>query len=300
MSDVVVVTGATGQQGGAVARRLLGAGVPVRALVRRPDSDAAKAIEAAGAELVAADLTDPASLEPALRGARAVFSVQTPDLADLGSDSERIQGENLVAAAREAGVSQYVHSSVAGVGDYVRQAAVGRAEEWNTHYWGSKSRVGQLLPESGFESWTELRPSFFMENLVRPSIWFEGMTGESIVTVVRAETLLPVVAVEDIGTAAAAAFADPVRFNGTALDLAGDIRTLPELAAALTAAGAPARVEVVTADEAKARGMVPELIDNQHRLNTYQNPAHPALAAALGIATTTFEKWASRTFGASQ
>ncbi|WBQ03735.1 SDR family oxidoreductase [Kribbella sp. CA-293567] len=298
MSDVVVVTGATGQQGGAVARRLLAAGVPVRALVRRPESEAAKAIAAAGAELVTADLTDPASLGPALRGARAVFSVQTPDLADLSSDTEWIQGENLVAAAREAGVAQYVHSSVAGVGDYVRQAAMGRAAEWSTHYWGSKSRVGQLLPESGFESWTELRPAFFMENLVRPSIWFEGMTGESIVTVVSAQSRLPLIAVQDVGTAAAAAFADPVRFNGIALDLAGDIRTLPELAAILTAAGAPARVEVVAADEAKTRGMMPELIDNQERLNTYQNPAHPALAAALGIPTTTFETWASKRFAA--
>ncbi|ADB29232.1 NmrA family protein [Kribbella flavida DSM 17836] len=300
MSDVVVVTGATGQQGGAVARRLLAAGVPVRALVRRPETAAAKAIAQAGAELVTADLTDPTSLGSALRGARAVFSVQTPDLADLGSDSERSQGENLVAAAREAGVAQYVHTSVAGVGDYVRQAAVGRTEGWSTHYWGSKARVGQLLPESGFESWTELRPAFFMENLLRPSIWFEGMTGEAIVTVVSPQTRLPVVAVQDIGTAAAAAFADPVRFNGVALDLAGDIRTLPELAARLTAVGAPARVEVVAAEEAKARGMVPELIDNQQWLNTYQNPARPALAAALGIPTTTFETWASEKFTAPE
>ncbi|MFF0344694.1 NmrA family NAD(P)-binding protein [Kribbella sp. NPDC004875] len=68
MSDVVVVTGATGQQGGSVARRLLADGVPVRALVRRPDADAARAIEAAGAELVVGDLTDRGSLPPGARG----------------------------------------------------------------------------------------------------------------------------------------------------------------------------------------------------------------------------------------
>ncbi|MEV4360877.1 NmrA family NAD(P)-binding protein [Nonomuraea sp. NPDC049625] len=74
----VLVTGATGQQGGATARALLAAGVPVRALVRDPATDRAKAVEALGAELVTGDLHDRDSVIRAARGARAVFSVQMP------------------------------------------------------------------------------------------------------------------------------------------------------------------------------------------------------------------------------
>src|SRR5690242_8452187 len=207
MTDLVLVTGATGQQGGIVARRLLADGVPVRALVRRPASDAAQAIAAEGAELVVGDLTDRTTLAPALNGVRAVFSLQTPDLDDLTSDAERIGGLNLVAAAREAGVEQFVHSSVSGIAKFLEEDAAGRAEAWGTpHYWHSKAAVGLALPAAGFQSWTELRPAFFTTNLVRPSIWFENLTGETIVTAIDADKPLAVVVPQDIGSAAAAAF----------------------------------------------------------------------------------------------
>lgn len=259
-----------------MARRLLADGVPVRALVRQPASDAAKSLAAAGAELVTADLTDRASLEPALSGARAVFSVQTPDINDLASDVERVNGLNLVEAARRAGVSQFVPSAVARLGSFLRQAALGKAAEWgNSRYWESKAVVGQALPDAGFASWTEFRPAFFMSNLTRPSIWFENQTGETIVTAVDPDKPLAVVAVQDIGTAAAAAFADPLRFHGHAIELASDVLSLNEMAAALTAAGAPARVEAVTPEQGKARGMLPELIDNQVGMNNAEITATP-------------------------
>lgn len=85
-------------------------------------SEGAKAIEALGASLVLGNLNDSESLLAAATGVRAVFSVQTPDLADLNSDSERLQGENLVEAAKAAHVAQFVHSSVSGSGEYHRNA----------------------------------------------------------------------------------------------------------------------------------------------------------------------------------
>ncbi|MFF0344695.1 NmrA family NAD(P)-binding protein [Kribbella sp. NPDC004875] len=227
-----------------------------------------------------------------------MFSVQTPDLSDLGSDVERINGLNLVDAAREAGVEQFVHSSVAGLREFLDRAASGRAPAWgNPHYWNSKAAVGLALPHAGFRYWTELRPAFFMSNLIRPSIWFEDLTGETIVTAVDADKPLAVVATQDIGAAAAAAFADPVRFHEQAVDLAGDVLSLAEMAAALTAAGDPARVETVTVEQGVARGMLPLLLENQVGMNATGISADPAVATSFGIPLTSFATWAAQQSG---
>jgi uncharacterized protein YbjT (DUF2867 family) len=298
MTDLVLVTGATGQQGGIVARHLLADGVRVRALVRRPDAAAARAIEAAGAELVVGDLTDRASLGPALSGVRAVFSLQSPDLKDPGSDVERINGLNLVDAAREAGVEQFVHSSVAGIGAFLAEARAGRAEAWgDPHYWHSKAAVGLALPGAGFRSWTDFRPAFFTSNLIRPSIWFENLTGEALVTAIDADKPLAVFAPQDIGTAVAAALADPARFHEQTIELAGELLSLKEMAVALTAAGEPTHVETVTAEQGKARGMLPQLMDNQVGMNDRSSTADPGFAAAYDIPLTSFADWARKHYG---
>lgn len=224
-----------------------------------------------------------------------MFSLQTPDLNDLGSDVERVNGLNLVQAAREAGVEQFVHSSVAGLGTFLEQAAEGRAEEWGVpHYWDSKAAVGLALPEAGFRSWTEFRPAFFTTNLVRPSIWFEDLTGETIVTTINADKPLAVVAPEDIGAAVAAAFADPARFHEQVIELASELLSLREMAAALTTASDPARVETVTAEQGIGRGMLPQLMDNQLGMNNRENTADPAVATGFGIPLTSFATWAAQ------
>ncbi|GAA2793208.1 NmrA family NAD(P)-binding protein [Nonomuraea dietziae] len=107
----ILVTGATGRQGGATAARLLEAGWPVRALVRDPDAPAAKALEAEGAELRAGNLDDPGSLAEAVAGVHGVFGV-TPD--DLEVEREVRRGRALVDAAAAAGVSHFVFASVGG------------------------------------------------------------------------------------------------------------------------------------------------------------------------------------------
>ena len=112
--DRVLVTGATGRQGGATARALLAAGVPVRALVRDPSTDRPRSVAALGAELVTGDLDDRDSLVRAAQGARAVFSVQMPamDGDTIDFDGELAQGVNLIEGALAAEVPQFVHTSV--------------------------------------------------------------------------------------------------------------------------------------------------------------------------------------------
>src|SRR5690349_10787948 len=109
---IIVVTGAAGQQGGAVARRLLAGGWKVRALTRDAHKPAAQALIAVGAEIVQADNQDRASLEQAMQGAYGVFSVQNYWLPGVGAEGEVQQGKNTADAAKTAGIRHFVYSSV--------------------------------------------------------------------------------------------------------------------------------------------------------------------------------------------
>jgi uncharacterized protein YbjT (DUF2867 family) len=106
---VVLVTGATGNQGGATARHLLAAGWRVRALVRDDTTPAAAGLAAAGAELVRGDLDDQASIAAMAGGAYGVYSVQS------ANGNEIAQGKAVAAAAKAEGVQHLVYSSVGGV-----------------------------------------------------------------------------------------------------------------------------------------------------------------------------------------
>ena len=104
----VLVIGATGQQGGATARHLLGRDRMVRALVRDPASPAARALRRAGADLVVGDLDDPASLLTAMKGAHGVFLVLTmmvgPRISPEGVAAEERRGQAVADLARESGI----------------------------------------------------------------------------------------------------------------------------------------------------------------------------------------------------
>src|SRR2546429_9509333 len=108
--NLIVVTGATGKQGGATARELLAKGHKVRAMTRKPDSPAARAIAKLGAEIVAGDLDDAASLQRSLAGAWGVFAVQ--NTWEAGVEREEEQGKRIAELARKAGIQHYVYTSV--------------------------------------------------------------------------------------------------------------------------------------------------------------------------------------------
>jgi len=111
IDEPYTVTGATGVQGGALARLLLDRGLPVRALTRNPSAPVAQALRDRGVEIVYADFDDQPSLEAAFRGSPAVFLMGTPFATDV--DTELKQGVTAVDAAVTAGVPHLVFSSVA-------------------------------------------------------------------------------------------------------------------------------------------------------------------------------------------
>lgn len=290
-SAPVLVTGATGRQGGATARALLAAGTGVRALVRNPAADRAQAVEALGAELVTGDLDDRDSLIRAAEGARAVFSVQMPDLTGRGFAGEVAQAANLIEGARTAGVPQFVHTSVSGAGQHGAWVA-GR---WSflQPYYAAKAGIQDRVREAGFAHWTLIKPGYFMENLLPSAeIMFPRGVEGGLVTVLKPHTRLSLVAADDIGRAAAAAVAEPERFGGIELELASDHLAMAEIAEVLSRnLGTGLTAPDMTEDEATAAGM-PAMGVAQAMLNEFGHPARPEFARELGIPLTSFEEWA--------
>lgn len=218
-NELILVTGATGQQGGAVARELLAKGRKVRALTRQPESEKARELKRLGAEIVQGDLDDPASIERALKGAWGAFSVQNSW--EAGVEKEEAQGMRFTETARRAGLQHFVYTSV---GSAHRKTGIPHFE--------NKARVEAKVRSAGFPSYAIIRPVFFMENLTSP--WFLPAIQEGTLAVgIRPETRLQMIAVKDIGKYGAWAFEQHEKLNGRSIDIAGDERTMPEAAAIL-------------------------------------------------------------------
>lgn len=212
---LVLVTGGTGNQGGAVAHELLGAGFAVRALVRDPEKPAAKELESAGAELVKGDMDDRASLDAAVRGMAGVFSVQ--NFWEAGAEGEMRQGKALADAAADAGVEHFVYSSVGGAD---RDSGV-------SHF-DSKWQVEQHIGSLGLRA-TVLRPVFLMENFTSPI--YRGALGNGVLPLaVTPDTEIQMIASRDVGVFARIAFERPGEFIGQALEIAGDVNTAAQAA----------------------------------------------------------------------
>lgn len=215
-TDRILITGATGKQGGAVARELLAKGHKVHALTRNPDGAAAAELKSLGAEVVRGDLDDASSLEHALAGAWGLFAVQ--NTWEAGVEREEEQGKRLAEVARRAGVKHFVYSSV---GSAHKRTGIPHFE--------NKARVEETIRGLGFPSYVILRPVFFMENLASP--WFlPGIQQGQLAVGMEPTTPLQMIAVRDIGKYGAWAFERHAELNGRAIDIAGDRLTMPEAA----------------------------------------------------------------------
>jgi uncharacterized protein YbjT (DUF2867 family) len=214
------VTGATGQQGGAVARKLLEDGWKVRALTRDVNKPAAQQLAALGAEIVAGDLDTRAELDAAFQGAYGVFSVQNFWLPSVGYEGEIRQGKNVADAAKATGVQHVVYSSVGA-------AHRGMGQKHFESKWEIENYIQSLdIP------YTILRPAFFMDNhnWSRARILSGTLTGMGL----RPEKGLQMVAVEDIGVFVALAFEKPKEYLGKTIELAGDELTEAQIADTFT------------------------------------------------------------------
>jgi uncharacterized protein YbjT (DUF2867 family) len=215
-AKVILVTGATGRQGGAAVRRLRERGFSVRALTRDPDQPKARVLTGPGTEVVRGDLDDQASLTRALEGVHGVFSVQGDD---AGGENEARQGINLADAAKRARISHLVHSSVAAAD-----------QDTGVPDFAIKLRIEEHIRESGLR-YTILRPVFFMENWVTMRSSIE--TG-NLALPLEPATRLQMIAADDVGAFATLAFEHPGKWQGHTVDIAGDEFSMNELAAAFS------------------------------------------------------------------
>lgn len=274
---LIAVVGATGLQGGATARALLGANAPVRALARRTDSDAARALTELGAELVAADLDDPEGLRAAFTGVEGVFAMTTPGH-ELRIDLEVAHGHAIADAAAAVSVPHVVYSSVGGAERHT-----------GIPHFDSKRDVEEYLVARGLST-TFVRPVFFMDNFAQ----FATPTMEDGTLVVRLPLPpgipLQMITAEDVGAVAAAAALDPDRVPGGSIEIAGDELAGEQIAEAyqhrydVPARYEPLPIEVLGGD-ADQRAMFEWFA----HLPAFQ--ADFAATRALAPGTKTFEQW---------
>ena len=272
-SKPILITGATGQQGGAVAKALLAKGQTIRVMTRNPEK--AASLAKAGAEVVKGDLTNGAILQMALRGVYGVFAMSTPF--EAGMEAEVRQGIMMADAAKQAGIGHYVYTSV---GSAHRHTGI--------PHFDSKWKVEQHIRQIGLPA-TILRPVWFMENFTT----FAKPSADGVLSLpMKPGRKLAMVALKDIGEFGAAAFMRPKEFLGEAIDLAGDELTIPETAALLTKAiGRPIRFQEFPIDQAEA-AMGHDLATMFRWFNEVGYAIDvPALKQKFQIPLTTFAEW---------
>jgi uncharacterized protein YbjT (DUF2867 family) len=283
MTDIktILVTGATGQQGGAVARELLSHGHSIKAMTRNPDSEKAMALVELGAEIIRADLNDASSLERAVEGAWGVFAVQ--NTWEAGVEKEEEQGKRIAEIAKKAGVAHYVYSSV---GSAHRNTGI--------PHFDNKWRVEERVRELDLPSHTIIRPVFFMDNFLSPW-WKPGIDEGKLMMAIKPDTVLQMIAVEDIGRYGRWAFENHKELNGRAIDIAGDSCTIPR-AAQIIGEAASRTVEFVGTPIEEVRKFSEDFATMLEWFDLVGYEADiEGTAREAGIKPITFAEWTKRT-----
>ncbi|CAO1625458.1 unnamed protein product [Sympodiomycopsis kandeliae] len=212
-----LVTGATGKQGGALVSVLLEErnkhnDIIIRALTRNPDSAASQSLKSQGVEIFKGDLSNVASLVPALKGADAAFLVTDPS---KGMENEVQQGSNFIQAAQEVKLPHAVFTSVAS------------ADTADVPHFQSKHQIEEKFKSSGLQ-WTFLRPVAFFDNI--PHTGFARFGALSFFnSLIGPDLKLQWISCKDIGKVASQALLNPAKHYGQTIDLASDTLSLTDI-----------------------------------------------------------------------
>ena len=202
----ILVSGATGKQGGALLKYLVRDGWRIRALTRNPRGQTAQELSKSGVEVIQGDMDDVESLKRAMKGVYGTYSVQ--DFWMVGARREVQHGKNMADAARAAGVEHFLYSSVGGA---ERNSGI-------TH-WETKWEIENHIRKLGLPA-TMLRPVAFMENYYIEAVEIGILKGK-LTDPIRGDKPYQTIAVDNIGAFGALAFDRPKDFIGLALEIAG-------------------------------------------------------------------------------
>lgn len=198
---MIVLTGATGQNGGEVVRQLAAAGVPFRAVVRGGDKSTGKLPK--GADAVSGDMTDPPSLDRALAGATVVFV-----LSSVAPNQAELQGNVVDAAARAGTVQRIVKFSALGAD----RASPRMLERWH-------GETEQQIEATGI-AWCHLRPNSLFQNALRSA---KQVVQDGVLAAPMGDAAVSLVDLRDVAAAICLALTrlDDPRFDRAAYDLTG-------------------------------------------------------------------------------
>ena len=257
---IIAVCGATGAQGGGLARAILNDAsgeFALRALTRDPGKDAAKALAAAGADVVHADLDDEASLESAFAGAYGAYCL-TNFWEHFSGEKETVQGGNLARACASAGVQHAIWSTFEDTRDYIpldddRMPTL--QGTYKVAHFDAKADADHVFTDAGVPT-TFLYTSFYWENFIFFGLGPQrGEDGVLAITYPMGDKKLPSIAVEDIGKCVYGLFKRGGEFVGKTVGVAGGQPTGAEIAAAFTKAlGQEVRYNDVPADVFRSFG----------------------------------------------
>jgi uncharacterized protein YbjT (DUF2867 family) len=234
MSKVIAVVGATGQQGGGVANAILDdpdGGFSVRALTRNPDSPAAKALAARGAEVVAANLDDEASVRAALEGAYGAYFV-TAFWEYNDTAREQSQARNMAAAAKAAGLSHVVWSTLPDTRDHLAaddERVPTLQGTYKVPHFDSKAEANHFFTDAGVPT-TFLSTTFYFESFLEYFSPARGADGKLVLALPMRDRKLSGIAVADIGAVAYAIFRRGTELVGETISVAGENLTGAEYA----------------------------------------------------------------------
>ena len=256
----IAVFGATGAQGGGLARAILAdpeRRFRLRAVTRKPDGPAAKALERSGAEVVAADLDDAMSVACAMRGAHGAFCV-TNYWEHASPAKELAQAASMARAAAAAGVRHVIWSTLEDTRDYVRPGS-GRMPvlmgRYNVPHHDAKGEANRAFDERRVPT-TLLYTSFQWDNLARPGMQpRRGADGRLALTLPMGSAKLPGLAAEDIGACAFGIFARGGELVGKSVGIAGEHLSGAQMAEQLALAlGEPVAHDDMPPEEYAALG----------------------------------------------
>jgi uncharacterized protein YbjT (DUF2867 family) len=300
---LIAVVGATGAQGGGLARAILadpGGGFAVRALTRDPSKDSAKALADQGAEVVEADIDDEASVTQAFEGAYGAYCV-TNFWEHFSVDREQAQAGNMARAAKATGLRHVIWSTFEDTRDWVpldddRMPTL--QGKYKVPHFDSKAGANHFFTDAGVPT-TLLLTSFYWENFIFFGMGpARGEDGVLAVTFPLGDTKMPSIGVEDIGKFAYEIFKRGDEFIGKTVGVAGEHISGAEMAAALTEAlGEKVRYNDVPADVYRGFGFpgaddVGNMFQFKRDFNDdYCSRRDLALVRELNPSVQSFETW---------